>query len=421
MREHFAAANLQARLAALAARTHEETQIPGIALGISIDNQRTYAVAGTRVVGGQQPLTLGCRYELGCAGKLPLAITAHELARGGRLELTDPIAAYLPELRGSSHGDAVRCEHLLSHTSGYRGTSMFADETRAFTWETLVRYLNHAPRLFAPGSVFSYEHTESVLLGEIVRRVGGAPERADDAPATEGAGKHRFDEHSGRFVALDDTDAIPAFWRDAFSPRRVTIDDLLTLGEAAMSVSELQRSVVRLPRTAGGPLRELLPVAFGLGSAELRGGYRGNTGVAVGQCVGLRFAAERKICVAVALNALAPYLRDFVLTALCSEIGGRPERHDAEPFDFELRDLTGKYIGPGTASVDVRLADQRLICRLGHEDRPGGLPVDFVLDDDGRPVLRSPIPHLSLGFFAEPSEGAVGLMLGLSAYRRVAR
>jgi len=421
MREHVATASLQARLDALAARTHAETLVPGVALGISLDKRRTYAVAGTRVVHERQPLTLACRYELGCAGKLPLALAAHELARRGSLDLTDPIAEYLPELRGSLHGDAVRCEHLLSHTSGYRGTNILDEDTRAFTWDSLVRYLHRAPRVFAPGAVFSYEHTESVLLGEILRRVGAPRGADDDDAATEGAGRHRFDESSGRFVALGDGAPISPLWEAAFSPRRVTIDDLLDLGEAALSAPELQRSVVRLPPTAGGPLRELLPIAYGLGAAELRGGYRGNTGVASGQCVGLRFAAERKICMAVALNAMVPYLRDFVLTALCTEIAGRRERHDAEPFGFELRGLTGKYVGPGTATVDVLFAEERLICRLGHEDRPGDLQVDFVLDDEGRAVLRSPIPHLSLGFFAEPSEGAVGLMLGLSAYRRIER
>jgi hypothetical protein len=201
----------------------------------------------------------------------------------------------------------------------------------------------------------------------------------------------------------------------------VTIDDLLAIGETALRVVELQRSVVRLPPTAGGPLRELLPVAFGLGSAELRSDFRGNTGIGLGQCVGLRFSAARRICAAVAMNAMTPYLRDFVLTALCTEIAGRPERHDAEPFAFDLPDLTGRYVGPGTATVDVELAEERLICKLGHENRRGALHVDFVLDDEGRPVLRSPIPHLSLGFFTEPHEGAVGLMLGLSAYRRIAR
>jgi hypothetical protein len=68
-----------------------------------------------------------------------------------------------------------------------------------------------------------------------------------------------------------------------------------------------------------------MPLAFGLGCAELRGGFRGSTGVAAGQCVGLRFATG--IGVAVGLNAMVPHLRDFVLTALCNEIAGvRPAR-----------------------------------------------------------------------------------------------
>jgi hypothetical protein len=419
MHAQSTATSWQARLDSLVARVREETQIPGIAVGVSIDGRRSHAVAGARVAGERSPLTLDCRFELGCAGKLPLAMTVHELARRGMLDLHDPIAEYLPELRGAAHGD-VRCEHLLSHTSGYRGTSIFDDDTRAFAWAGLVRYLRAAPRQFAPGAVFSYEHTESVLLGEIARRVGAVPDAPGDAPTADGAGRHRFDERAGSFVALEDGVPIPPFWHAAFSPRLVTIDELLGLAERALRVPELQRSVVRLPRTAGGPLRELLPVAFGLGSAEFRGDFRGSTGVAAGQCVGLRFSAGRKACAAVALNAMVPYLRDFILAALCAEITGRPERHDAGPFGFELRDLLGRYVGPGTATVDVELVDERLICKLGHENRTGSLQVDFVLDDEGRAVLRSPIPHLSLGFFTEPLEGAVGLMLGLSAYRRIA-
>jgi hypothetical protein len=161
-----------------------------------------------------------------------------------------------------------------------------------------------------------------------------------------------------------------------------------------------------------------MPLAFGLGCAELRGGFRGNTGVAAGQCVGLRFASRK--CVAVGLNAMVPHLRDFVLTALCNEVAGVPPRENRQPFGFDLRDLTGHYIGPGTAMVNVHHADERLVCTLGHEDRRASLQVDFVLDDDLRPVLRSPVPQLSLAFFKEPLEGAIGLMVGLSAYRRVA-
>jgi hypothetical protein len=379
-------------------------------------------VAGTCVAGASRRLERASTFALGCASKLPLAITTHELARRSLLDLQAPIGAYLAELRGSTHGEAVLCEHLLSHTSGYRGTSVFDDRTRALTWNGLVQYLRIARRLFSPGAVFSYEHTESVLLHEIVRRVGGKTLETQGAvmgDVVPSAGRHTFDERAGRFVALDNAEPIPPFWQAAFSDRAVTIDDLLDLGETALGIPELQRSVVRLPPSAGGPLRELMPLAFGLGSAELKGGFRGNTGVAAGQCVGLRFAARTRICVAVGLNAIAPLLRDFVLTALCNEVAGVTTRHDPQRFGFDLRDLTGRYIGPGTATVSVEHVDERLVCTLGHEDRRGTLQVDFVLDDDLRPVLRSPIPQLSLAFFAEPHEDAIGLMLGLSAYRRI--
>ena len=421
MRRNVAEVDLQPRMDGLAARVREETQIPGIVLGASVDGRRIYAAAGTSIAGERRRLGKSATFALGCASKLPLAIRAHELARRGALDLRNPIAAYLPELHDSACGETVLCEHLLSHTSGYRGTSIFDRRTRALSWDGLVAYLKAAPQLFAPGAVFSYEHTESVLLCEITRRVGGAA--PDDgqavAPQAENAGRHVFDERAGRFVVLDTADSIPLFWQPAFSERAVTVDDLLDLGQTALGVPELQRSVVRLPPSAGGPLCELMPLAFGLGCAELRGGFRGSTGVAAGQCVGLRFATG--IGVAVGLNAMVPRLRDFVLTALCNEIAGVAPREVLQRFSFDLRDLTGRYIGPGTALVSVQHADDRLVCTLGHEDRRASLQVDFVLDDDLRPVLRSPVPQLSLAFFREPTEGAIGLMLGLSAYRRVAR
>ena len=421
MRKDAAKVELQPRLDALAARVREETQIPGVVLAASIDGQRTYAVAGTNEAGERRRLEKSATFALGCASKLPLAIAAHELARRGAIDLRAPLGTYLPELRDSSHGQTVLCEHLLSHTSGYRGTNIFDSRMRALTWDGLVAYLKSAPRLFPAGTVFSYEHTESVLLTEIVRRVGGGASCVGPTAAFDGmsAGRHVFDERMGRFVALDAAEPIPAFWQPAFSERAVTVDDLLDLGEAALRVPELQRSVVRLPQSAGGPLRELMPLAFGLGCAELRGGFRGSTGVAAGQCVGLRFAAHA--CVAVGLNALVPHLRDFVLTALCNEVSGVPPREQRRPFEFDLRDLTGHYLGPGTAMVNVRHADERLVCTLGHEDRRGSLQVDFVVDDDLHPVLRSPVPQLSLGFFEEPLEGAIGLMIGLGAYRRISR
>jgi len=207
MRKDVAEVDLQPRMDALAARVREETQIPGIVLGASVDGRRTYAAAGTSIAGERRRLGKSATFALGCASKLPLAISAHELARRGALDLENPIAAYLPELHDCTCGETVLCEHLLSHTSGYRGTNIFDRRTRALDWDGLVAYLQAAPQLFPPGTVFSYEHTESVLLSEIVRRIGGAAPSNVQATEreAENAGRHVFDERTGRFVALETT------------------------------------------------------------------------------------------------------------------------------------------------------------------------------------------------------------------------
>src|SRR5690606_39778306 len=77
------------------------------------------------------------------------------------------------ELRGTIHGATVRIAHLLSHTSGYRGTHLLDPAMRELDWTGLIALLRAAPQLFPPGTVFSYEHTEAVLLGRILERATG--------------------------------------------------------------------------------------------------------------------------------------------------------------------------------------------------------------------------------------------------------
>jgi CubicO group peptidase (beta-lactamase class C family) len=441
--------SLRSRLQSFVARVQRETAVPGIGVAVSIAGERLDAFAGTRAVGRAQPLGPDARFHLGCITKLLHAMLALELSQRGVLHLDDVVGEYVPELRATDHGRLIRVGHLLSHTSGYRGTHVLDEASRLGSWDDFVAYLESAPALFAPGTVFSYEHTEAVLLGEIVRRVaqrpslelvrerllaplGIEPGTFAAAPDARDAGRHRFDGASRSFVPFGETRAFPAFWLPAFSAFTVTLADLLAIAQSALpqsreslrlsdkTLAALATSVVRLPPAAGGPLRELLPVAFGLGTGEMRDGCRGNTGISAGQCVGLRFDVDKRVAIAVALNATAPHVRDFVLATVASEIVGAPAKREAEPFAFELAALEGTYVGPGGGIVRARFERERLVCEIGREHKQGTLTVELALDGGGRLALRSPVPQLSIGFFAEPQHGAIGLMLGLSAYARAA-
>jgi CubicO group peptidase (beta-lactamase class C family) len=436
--------SLRVPLDGFVARLQRETRVPGIGVAVSVAGARLEAYAGT---GRLAPLDAAARYHLGCTTKLLLALLTLELAQRGVLDLDAAIGDYVAELRGTQHGRDIRVANLLSHTSGYRGTHLLDHATRVDRWDDFVAYLKAAPALFVPGAVFSYEHTESVLLAEIVRRTTGrssleliaeqllAPLGIE--PGTLGAagdeheaGRHRFDARSAAYVPLDTVPPPAPFWLPAFSSHTVTLAELLHVAEVAMGAAlptllteqtraALATTVVRLPPAAGGPLSELLPVGFGLGTAELRDGCRGNTGISAGLCLGLRYDAPSRLAVAVALNATAPHVRDFVLATVAAEILPRPPARAGAACGFDFAALEGTYWGPGGGIVRARCDDGRLVCVIGREHRHETLTAELSLDSQRRLALRSPVPQLSIGFFTEPQSGAVGLMLGLSAYRRI--
>ena len=150
----------------------------------------------------------------------------------------------------------------------------------------------------------------------------------------------------------------------------------------------------------------------------MRDGCRGNTGISAGQCLGLRFdaddprrhrrGAERHRAARSRLRARDGRERD------------RAARLRSAKRSRSLsssRRSTGTYLGPGGGIVRARFERERLVCEIGREHKRETLTVELALDGGGRLALRSPVPQLSIGFFAEPHDGAIGLMLGLSAYR----
>ncbi|HEY8521995.1 MAG TPA: serine hydrolase domain-containing protein [Gammaproteobacteria bacterium] len=436
---------IRQELRAFTAAVQRQSGVPGIAVALSTDRGAAEACAGVRALGADAPLGPAHRFHAGCVTKLLLALVALELHHTRALTLDAPLRDYLPELRGSTVGAKVRVEHLLSHTSGYRGTSILDPQTRSLDWPSFVAYLRAAPQLFEPGTAFSYEHTEAVLLGAVLERVTGTPclalvrdrvlEPLEIVPGSLGdgssAGHHEYDAALGRLAPLAPVAAPSPFWVPAFSSFTLSARDLAAIARAAVeagrgrcawlsraSVGLLVREAIRLPPAFGGPLSELLPTAFGLGAAHLRGGRYGATGLTRGQCVALRFDPATGIAAAVGMNAVSPPLRDRLLEALYRDVLRIPEPEVPAPrLDFEPGDWTGVYIGPGRGVVAVSAVGAGLRCEIGREQGGPTLAVDLERDAVRGFVLRSPLPQLSLAFFRAGGEAA--LMLGLSAFRRV--
>lgn len=98
----------------------------------------------------------------------------------GTLSLDDTIDEWVPELPES---DDVTLLMLANQTTGYPDFEQNADWLAAynanpfhlFTYEERIQYAFSTPLQFAPGTNWSYAHTNFMILGHILEKVAGRP------------------------------------------------------------------------------------------------------------------------------------------------------------------------------------------------------------------------------------------------------
>ena len=97
-----------------------EASVPGAAIGILREGAVTTAYYGVADVTTGEPVTAETRFSVGSLTKSMVATVIARLAEAGRLSLDDPVAAHVPELRGSGWADARPCETFWRIAPGFR-------------------------------------------------------------------------------------------------------------------------------------------------------------------------------------------------------------------------------------------------------------------------------------------------------------
>lgn len=103
-----------------------------------------------------------------------------QLVDQGKLRLDDPLSKWFPSL---PRADEITLEMLAGSTSGYAhyvNNDAFVDAVHAYPFrhwhpDELIAVGTGMPMLFDPGTSWAFSDTNFVLLGEILRRVGGKP------------------------------------------------------------------------------------------------------------------------------------------------------------------------------------------------------------------------------------------------------
>jgi len=127
-----------------------------------------------------RPVDWDTIYHWASITKTFTGIAIMQLRDRGLLDLDDPIVKYIPELRGvhNPYGDmsGITLRHLLSHSSGFRGSSWPWKSQpwhphEPMRWEQLVAMIPYTGIEFEPGSKWSYSNPGIIFLGQVIEQL----------------------------------------------------------------------------------------------------------------------------------------------------------------------------------------------------------------------------------------------------------
>lgn len=447
--------DLEKYLRELLAAVKTETALPGLAVAISIDGVDVTVSEGVLVADQRQPFSVDARFQLGCITKMLTGLVAAALIHEGTLHGATPISAYLSELRGCEFANRVTVNHLMSHTSGYQGLALGEPGVNYYyTWQKFLTFLQESPVLFEPGTVFNYEHTESVLLGEIIRCTTGTEIiplfqeeifdplglavgqlAADQQTPALCVGDHVYDRGKQAYTQIKSIPFGP-FWRASLSDLTASLGDMVKLAEAfiklldgrsaALSrmlapkpVEHIIRQAISVPDMDGMGVPEQFPLTFGHGVADYGGPLYGHNGSARGQTCGLRFDPKHRIAVGVGLNAWQPHIRDYLISKVLAEVVGyrRPSR-SVLPLSLPISAYIGRYVGARGIDILVTEAPHGLKASIGNQGQARRFEISLSENANGVLKPTSNTLHHRIGFFANPGGDVPCIMLGMSAFKK---
>ena len=147
-----------------AARWVADGVVPCAAIGV-ID-----AAGRTRcdfVPGREGSIDLRTVFFLASLTKGIVATAVMRYVDEGRLDLTEPVRRYLPDLAGTDAG-TVTAGQVLTHTSGLPDMPVEVMRTERPSYEHAARWVREARLETEPGTAYSYNSASFMLLAEIM-------------------------------------------------------------------------------------------------------------------------------------------------------------------------------------------------------------------------------------------------------------
>lgn len=219
----------------------KQWDIPGMAVGVTLDGQAHIFTYGVSSLATRQPVSPDTLFEIGSVTKAFTATLTTYAVEKGALSLSDPVKRFLPEMRGTPFG-AVKVLNFGTHTPG--GLPLQVPDSVS-TLEQMFGYFKAWKPAGTPGTIRTYSNPGVGVLGLVAARSLGRdfePLFEDEllpglglrhtylhVPAGQQALYAQGYTNKGTPVRL--TPGV--FWEEAYGIR-TTIGDLLTFIEENM-------------------------------------------------------------------------------------------------------------------------------------------------------------------------------------------
>src|SRR4030095_9310903 len=126
------------------------------------------------------PATTAMHFRNGAVAFAYLGTLLMQFVDEHKVKLDDTIERWMPDL---PHANKVTLKMLANQTSGYPDfetdpqwlAAFNADPFHIFTFEERIKYAFSRPMMFEPGTNWSYAHTNFMILGEVLSKIGGKP------------------------------------------------------------------------------------------------------------------------------------------------------------------------------------------------------------------------------------------------------
>lgn len=152
----------------------QEAQITGISLAVIKDGKIVKASGyGLANVEDKKPATTQTVYKIASISKQFLATGILLLQKDGKLNITDKLSRYIPEIPATWQN--ITLQRLLNHTAGLPLDIPAFDPYKMQTDSALTNSLFPIPLLFAPGDSLSYSNAGYFVIADVIRRVSGMP------------------------------------------------------------------------------------------------------------------------------------------------------------------------------------------------------------------------------------------------------